>query len=104
MSCHLVCYNNSAPFDRSNSGSSNKGKEELEIERRIVIISLFSLLLLSCSLPLDVYLRIGVHAQPLGGQCHRVGDTHVGLSIFPFITPARVNASTIKLSDDRMSL
>lgn len=75
----------------------------MEIERRIVIISLFSLLL-SCSLPLDVYLRIGVHAQPLGGQCHRVGDTHVGLSIFPFITPARVNASTIKLSDDRMSL
>lgn len=99
MSCHLVCYNNSAPFDRPT------GKEELEIERRIVIISLFSLLLLlSCSLPLDVYLRIGVHAQPLGGQCHRVGDTHVGLSIFPFITPARVNASTIKLSDDRMSL
>lgn len=77
----------------------------MEIERRIVIISLFSLLLLlSCSLPLDVYLRIGVHAQPLGGRCHRVGDTHVGLSIFPFITPARVNASTIKLSDDRMSL
>lgn len=49
MSCHLVCYNNSAPFDRPT------GKEELEIERRIVIISLFSLLLLSCSLPLDAY-------------------------------------------------